>query len=475
MRTKFFILLATLFISVAKYAQAPAEMGYQAVVKDASNTLVTDQAVGIQISILQTNATGTAVYVETQTPTTDSNGVLSIKIGGIAATVVSGGFSVIDWAAGPYFIKTETDPTGSTSYTITGTSEILSVPYAYYATTAGNATTADYATTADHATTVENISNSVSKCGCIGYIIPYMPYSGTANQIIYISNLPESWFPSNNEEEASADIYVDAFNETGSSYDLGLVGTISSGKVMKFKNLIADALAVKGFTSGNLSLRIRAYPSDYVFVTAGYHIGGAENISVPIECVREDDIVDVTSASGKVWMDRNLGAYRVASRYYDALSFGDLFQWGRAADGHEDRGSSTTNTQSSTDAPGDSNFIIGSSDWLSTPNDNLWQGASGTNNPCPTGYRLPTSAEWETELSAESITDYYYAYNSVLGLTLAEYRESSDGIISEFNVGNYASSTVSGENVNYLNITTTTASIETTDRARGLSVRCIKD
>jgi hypothetical protein len=106
-------------------------MSYQAVIRNASNALVTNQVVGMKISILQTTAVGTAVYIETQTPTTYANGFVSLEIG--TGTSVSGTFATIDWSAGPYFIQTETDPTGGTTYTITGTSELMSVPYALHA------------------------------------------------------------------------------------------------------------------------------------------------------------------------------------------------------------------------------------------------------------------------------------------------------------------------------------------------------
>jgi hypothetical protein len=99
--------------------------------------LVTNQIVGMQISILQGSANGTAVYVEAQTPTTNANGLASIEIGG--GNLVSGNFASINWVNGPYFIKTETDTAGGTNYTITGTSQLLSVPYAMYAANAGTA------------------------------------------------------------------------------------------------------------------------------------------------------------------------------------------------------------------------------------------------------------------------------------------------------------------------------------------------
>jgi hypothetical protein len=132
MKKLFTFLVLVGFTSVA-FAQAPEKMSYQAVVRDNGNALVSNQTVGMQISVLQGSALGTAVYVETQIPTTNANGLVSIEIG--MGSVVSGDFSAIDWSAGPYFIKTETDPIGGTNYTITGTSELLSVPYALHAKT----------------------------------------------------------------------------------------------------------------------------------------------------------------------------------------------------------------------------------------------------------------------------------------------------------------------------------------------------
>ena len=121
---------------MAVFSQTPEKMSYQAVIRNASNALVSNHAVGIKISILQGTTTGSSVYTETHTVTTNANGLASLQIGG--GTVVSGTFSSIDWANGPFFIKTETDPNGGSSYTIMGTSQLLSVPYALYAKTAGN-------------------------------------------------------------------------------------------------------------------------------------------------------------------------------------------------------------------------------------------------------------------------------------------------------------------------------------------------
>jgi hypothetical protein len=129
----FIVLVGTSYLSLAQ-TQVPEKMSYQAVIRNSSGQLVSTQTVGMQISILQGTASGTSVYVETHTPTTNINGLVSLEIG--AGIAQSGNFSAIDWANGPYFIKTETDIDGGTNYTISGTSQLLSVPYALHAKTA---------------------------------------------------------------------------------------------------------------------------------------------------------------------------------------------------------------------------------------------------------------------------------------------------------------------------------------------------
>ena len=122
-------------ISSFLFAQVPNKMSFQAVVRDNGNVLIANSPVGIKISLLQGSATGTAVYEETHTIVTNSNGLASLIIA--EGTVVLGNFSNIDWALGPYFIKTEIDPSGGTNYTISGTTQLMSVPYALYAANGG--------------------------------------------------------------------------------------------------------------------------------------------------------------------------------------------------------------------------------------------------------------------------------------------------------------------------------------------------
>ncbi|HRX68301.1 MAG TPA: hypothetical protein P5200_08015, partial [Tenuifilaceae bacterium] len=128
------LLCAAITLTVVVTAQLPEKMSYQAVVRNSNNQPVTNQLIGMQISIIQGSVNGAGIYVETQSPTSNSNGLISLVIG--EGTVQSGNFSSINWANGPYFIKTETDPSGGTNYTISGTSQLLSVPYALHAKTA---------------------------------------------------------------------------------------------------------------------------------------------------------------------------------------------------------------------------------------------------------------------------------------------------------------------------------------------------
>jgi uncharacterized protein (TIGR02145 family) len=126
---KLLTLPMVIIITLTGIAQSPQKMSYQSVVRNSEGALVANQLVGIKISILQGSASGTVVYTETQTPISNINGLISIEIGG------GTGFDAINWASGPYFLKTETDPAGGTDYTISGTSQLLSVPYALHATT----------------------------------------------------------------------------------------------------------------------------------------------------------------------------------------------------------------------------------------------------------------------------------------------------------------------------------------------------
>jgi hypothetical protein len=117
-------------------------------------------------------------------------------------------------------------------------------------------------------------------------------------------------------------------------------------------------------------------------------------------------------------MDRNLGATRAATSSTDASSFGDLYQWGRAADGHQLNNSLLTTTKFSSTTTNSNKFASGETmyDWLVTSDPNLWQGVNGVNNPCPVGFRIPTKQEWTDETATWSPQDPNGAYASPLKL-----------------------------------------------------------
>ena len=128
---KLFTILVVILITTSVFAQIPNLMSYQAVIRNSSGTLIANTTVGMKISILHNSQYGTPVYVEIQNPMSNANGLVSLKLG--SGAVVSGSMSGIDWSNGTYYVKTETDPLGGIAYTITGTEQLLSVPYALYA------------------------------------------------------------------------------------------------------------------------------------------------------------------------------------------------------------------------------------------------------------------------------------------------------------------------------------------------------
>ncbi len=164
---KFLSFIVLFFMGMLLFAQAPQKFTYQAVVRNESNTLVRGN-VGVRITILQGAADGITVYQETHTAVTNANGLMTLEIGG--GTVVNGDFATIDWANGPFFLKTETDPDGGTNYTIEGTQQLLSVPYALYAGHAANSFSGDYndlSNTPDIPQIPENVSAFNNDAGYI--------------------------------------------------------------------------------------------------------------------------------------------------------------------------------------------------------------------------------------------------------------------------------------------------------------------
>lgn len=215
----------------------------------------------------------------------------------------------------------------------------------------------------------------------------------------------------------------------------------------------------------------------YVRAYATNSVGTSYGEELKLYTVKDGEIYN--PVTDRIWMDRNLGASRVALSSTDSLAYGDLYQWGRGSDGHEKRFSKITYVLSNTDKPNDSTFIVAISttgDWRSPQNNNLWQGLEGGNNPCPTGYRIPTIAEWDAERASWSSDNLEGAFNSPLKLPAAGGRNQFDGRV--FNIGSYGyywSATVYESYSQYLYFTISEADTSYAYRAYGSSVRCIKD
>ena len=193
----------------------------------------------------------------------------------------------------------------------------------------------------------------------------------------------------------------------------------------------------------------------------------------------------VTSGTGKIWLDRNLGATQVATSSTDAASYGDLYQWGRNSDGHQIRTSTTAVGPVASGSEG-ANFITSASDWLNPRDDTRWNGSTkGTHDPCPSGFRVPTYTELEAERNNGGTgfwgtgslqNNALGAFNSALKLPVAGVRINWTGALTEVgDYGRYWSSTVSGTNARNLSFGSSIAYMHANTRAYGFSVRCIKE
>ena len=258
--------------------------------------------------------------------------------------------------------------------------------------------------------------------------------------------------------------------ETGLVYGLNSLPTINDFKIISLNILNNSSILIS-----NLKEKTKYFIRVYAINKKGIGYGNEQVFSTP-------EISVVKSSTGRIWMDRNLGAKRVATSSGDTESFGDLYQWGRYSDGHQFRDSQNTKELSSVDKPNSAQFIVPDnypSDWRKPQNNNLWQGVNGINNVCPAGFRIPTLQEWKDEFQALPIVSAESAFNSVLKLPLAGIRRIDDfGRISNTTVsGLYWTSDTYGVYASSIYFDNRSASTKNggTVRAHGLSIRCIKD
>ena len=288
----------------------------------------------------------------------------------------------------------------------------------------------------------------------------------------------------------------------GAITDRGIVWNTVSTPTTALTTKTSDGTGTGVFTSSitGLSPSTTYYARSYAINSAGTAYGNEVSFttgmpSPPVgrfavcDNSQPTTVVEITAPSGRIWMDRNLGASRTALSATDVEAYGCLYQWGRGNDGHASitwTGSTSgtavngaTLIVSTTDNPGNALFIdhpLG--DWRSTENNDLWQGVDGINNPCPSGFRIPTITELETD-----ITDGLVQPSMLfMKLTLSGNRYGNgDGSTTVFaqgdrGTGYYSSSTPSsGGYMNYRQAAKTFAISSSAGRADAYTVRCIKD
>ena len=395
---KLYILLAFV-ATIATFAQAPQGFNYQATVRNNTGALIVNQIVLVKFKVYQNTATGTLIYSENQTATTDDLGHIALVVG--QGTATTGTFSTINWGSGSYYLGIELN--SGTGYVAMGTTQLLSVPYALYANSSATSTP-------QNLTSVLNAGNSASNTKIINLGDPV------------------------NLKDAVNKEYVDT----------QLQIQINNLQEQITNNLIAQ------------------YPAGSIFCATG------PTQIVPV----------LNPITGKIWMDRNLGAKKIATSSTDSNSYGDLYQWGRRSDGHQCRNSATTSVLSSTPQPANGNFILTPNtphDWISPQNINLWQGGNGINNPCPNGYRVPTDAELESERLSWSSNDQVGAFASPLKFSIGGTRNETDGIISGVGLGTSLWSSTTAQGYSRLLSINNSSLVTIYIRGYGYAIRCIKN
>jgi uncharacterized protein (TIGR02145 family) len=260
----------------------------------------------------------------------------------------------------------------------------------------------------------------------------------------------------------------------------GLTANISLGLFANGAGSLAYSISGTPSASGTASFALNVGGQSCALSIVVYGVQPAYPTG-SVFCNGATIVNDVTNpTTGRTWMDRNLGAFQVANSVTDDASYGDLFQWGRKNDGHQCRNSLNTATLSSTDQPPHGNFITSSSDWLTVSNNNLWQVSSGTNNPCPSGYRVPTDSEMSSEVASWNSSNPIGAFSSSLKLPYGGFRYNSNGFLGNPDSyigqsGFYWTGTTNGTDSRYMVFNNSSGNLYANLRSYGISVRCIKE
>ena len=404
-KTIFFLI--GIFCTLHILAQPPQKMSYQAVVRDANNQLVVNQQVGVKISILEASPNGFPVFAERHQPTTNANGLMSLEIG-TGVPLPTNNLTTIDWGNNNFYLQCEIDITGGTQYTINGVQQLITVPYAFFAHSSVYADSSDFNNLANRPT--GNHDGDIlywSTTDSEWHILP----AGSAGQVLTMGpNGIPLWYTQSFNNNFPPTITTDSIlNFTGTTtyvnatiVDQGTTGIIASGVCWSStnpypslgNNHTSDGSGIGSFTSfiPNLTPNTTYYIRAYATNSIGTSYGAPLSFTTPTNCGTVTDwdgnVYQTTYIGNQCWMKENLktthysnGVVIPQGTYYNNIStsgglyilyfvyndvdsnknnFGYLYPWGAIMNG---AGSSTNNP-------------------------------SGVQGICPTGWHLPSHAEW---------------------------------------------------------------------------------
>ena len=470
------IILSIVFsccLVILAHAQSPNQLQYQAIIRNASGALVSNQAVGMRVSLLKSSASGTVVYTETHRDTTTTNGLVTVEIG--AGTVVSGSFASVNWGQGPYFIKTETDITGGTNYQLISTTQLLSVPYALYA----QSSSLKYSAAGDTLFSGKE------------YVI--VPGISAANGNAVIAGSPgvtTSVVSSVTTVSASIggeviSVGASAVTSRGICYGISANPTITNSTVASGSGLGSFNMNIPGLNPATTyyarayatNASGTAYGNQVIFATLGAAGQACAQGSTMTVTHTAGEVAPVTktvtyklvqtdlSGESKCWIAQNLGADRQALSYNDdsEASAGWLWQFNRKQ-GYKHDGI-MTRTPNTT--------------WVTSINENsAWTQA---NDPCflllGSGWRIPVNIEWNKAEGNGKFGNTNNYFNSDLRLHLSGYFQPAAGeLIYRGVYGIYwAANQAQTSNAYFQLFSNNFQQFLIESKAYALPLRCIKD
>ena len=378
----------------ALFAQAPNKFTYQAVVRNTSNQLITNTLVGIRVSILQNSATGSVVYSETQMLSTNANGLVTMNIG--EGTVVYGSFNNIDWSAGTFFLKSEIDPTGGSNYTISSTQQLLSVPYALYANEAGNSFSGNYNDLTNKPTIPAAANNATLTIQRNNSTVGTFTADASSDKTVNISVPTTTSELTNNSGYITADQLNALLNAMNSRMDsLQTVLSAQNVEIASLSNTV-DSLGAYADSLGNIvdecgclsafhcgTSTISDFDGNaYSTVKLGGQCWTAENLRTTH--YSNGDPIDLGTTTSTITPYR----YNPASDSTNVSTYGYLYNWAAVMNG-------ATSSEAN---------------------------PSGVQGICPTGWHVPSNAEWmelETFVSSQDQYVCYYQNLPNIGKALA--------------------------------------------------------